>query len=265
MSTQKISIRGVPETMLQTLYARARETRTGRGYIQDPKAVELVSRMDYDFSKAHKDKAMRTGVVARTILLDRMTEDFLSVHPGTAVINIACGLDTRCYRMAGTYARWYNLDLPETMAVRSLFLSSTDTVRQIACSAMDPAWTKEIEPHRGPVLVIIEGLTMYLHQQDVQEIFRLLSLTFSAATVFAEVMNPFVVSHMKEKSIEGSAAKFTWGVRTGAELQALVPPFRAIREHSLTEGMQVFMPVYKLLGKIPMVRNISNKIIVLEK
>ena len=41
--------------------------------------------------------------------------------------------------------------------------------------------------------------------------------------------------------------------------------FQFVEEHALTEGMAVFMPIYKLLGKIPFVRNISNKIAVLEK
>lgn len=38
-----------------------------------------------------------------------------------------------------------------------------------------------------------------------------------------------------------------------------------MEEHSLTEGMAAFAPIYKLLEKLPAVRNISNKIIVLEK
>ena len=63
---------------------------------------------------------MRSGVIARTIVLDKLTKSWLASHPGAVVINIACGLDTRCYRMAG-YAHWYNLDLPETMAVRKSF------------------------------------------------------------------------------------------------------------------------------------------------
>lgn len=33
----------------------------------------------------------------------------------------------------------------------------------------------------------------------------------------------------------------------------------------LTEGMAAFSPIYKLLGKLPAVRNMSNKIITLEK
>ena len=36
-------------------------------------------------------------------------------------------------------------------------------------------------------------------------------------------------------------------------------------EVSLVEGMKELMPIYHVIGKIPIVRNISNKIIVLEK
>lgn len=132
---QKISISGVPETMLQTLYARAKETKT-RGAIHDPKAVELVDSLDYDFSLADKDKAMSSGVIARTIVLDRLTEEYLAAHPGTAVVNIACGLDTRCCRMKG-YSHWYNLDLPKTIEIRQRLLPESGAVSQIAMSAME--------------------------------------------------------------------------------------------------------------------------------
>lgn len=96
----RISLSGVPETMLQTLYARAEESRT-RGAIHDEAAEALVSKLDYDFSIAKRDKAMRSGVIARTIVLDKLTKAFLASHPGAVVVNIACGLDTRCYRMTG--------------------------------------------------------------------------------------------------------------------------------------------------------------------
>lgn len=265
MKDQQISIRGVPETMLQTLYARAAETKTGRHFVDDPMAVDMVSRMDYDFTSASRDKAMRTGVVARTILLDRMTDRWLSDHERATVLNIACGLDTRCYRMAGKYRRWYNLDLPQTMAVRKQFLSPTETILQIACSALKEDWIPLLAHTEGPVLVIVEGLTMYLTENDIKQLFSLLNRAFPHCTVFAEVMNPWVSSHMKERSITGSQAKFTWGVSSGKDLEPLIPPFRVLEDHSLTEGMAVFLPVYKLLGRIPPVRNISNRILVLEK
>ena len=257
---EKITLSGVPETMLQTVYARARESR---GVIRDAKAEELVGKLDYDFSLAEKDIAMRSGVIARTIVLDRLTTAYLAAHPGAVVVNIACGLDTRCYRMTG-YRHWYNLDLPETMAVREKLLPENGTVTQIAMSAMDD-WGSRIQETDAPVLIIIEGLTMYLTEADVQRIFAVIAGRFPQAAVLVETMNPMVVKRFKEKSIEGSNAKFTWGVKDGRALAALLPDFRFVAEHGLTEGMAVFVPVYKLLDKLPAVRNISNRIVVLER
>ncbi len=31
-----------------------------------------------------------------------------------------------------------------------------------------------------------------------------------------------------------------------------------------TKGMEVFMPIYKIIGKIPFIKNLSNKILVME-
>ena len=259
---EKIKLSGVPETMLQTVYARAKES-SGRGAIHDAKAEELIEKLDYDFTLPDKDAAMRSGVIARTIVLDKLTKSWLASHPGAVVINIACGLDTRCYRMAG-YAHWYNLDLPETMAVREKLLPESGTISQIALSAMED-WGSKISEQNVPVLIVIEGLTMYLSERNIQRIFTVISSLFSNATVFVETMNPTIVRHFKEKSIEGSHAKFTWGVKSGEALAELLSGFRFIEDRSLTEGMAVFAPIYKLLQKVPAVRNISNKITVLEK
>ena len=257
-----IKLSGVPETMLQTIYARAKESR-GRGAIHDAKAEELIEKLDYDFALADKDTAMRSGVIARTIVLDRMTKEWLASHPGAVVVNIACGLDTRCYRISG-YAHWYNLDLPEAMAVHEKLLPESGTISQIAMSAMDD-WGSKISEQNAPVLIVIEGLTMYLSEADVQRIFTVISRRFEKATVFVETMNPAMARHFKEKSIDASNAKFNWGIENGKALAELLPGCRFMEEHSLTEGMAAFAPIYKLLEKLPAVRNISNKIIVLEK
>lgn len=259
--SEKITLTGVPETMLQTVYARARES-AGRGAIRDETAEQIIGSLDYDFSLAEKDTAMRSGVIARTIVLDRLVGAWLGRHPGTVVVNLACGLDTRCYRMKG-YQHWYNLDLPETIAVRQQLLPESGAISQLAMSAMDD-WGAAIRETDAPALVIIEGLTMYLSEADVRRIFDVIAARLPKAEVFVETMNPAVAKRFKERSIEGSHAKFTWGVKDGRALAALLPGFRFVEEHSLTEGMAMFAPVYKLLDKLPAVRNISNKIIVLE-
>ena len=259
---EKIKLSGVPETMLQTDYARAKES-SGRGAIHDAKAEEIVERLDYDFSLADKDTAMRSGVIARTIVLDQLTKSWLAAHSGAVVVNIACGLDTRCYRMSG-YAHWYNLDLPETMAVREKFLPESGAISQIVMSAMED-WGSEISEQNVPVLIVIEGLTMYLNAKDVQQIFAVISSRFSQAAIFVETMNSMIVKRFKERSIEGSHAKFTRGIKNGKALAELLPGFRFIEEHSLMEGMVAFVPIYKLLDRLLAVRSISNKIVVLKK
>ncbi|MGO4945099.1 class I SAM-dependent methyltransferase [Blautia sp. Sow4_E7] len=260
--SEKIQLSGVPETMLQTIYARAKETKN-RGAIRDQKAVEIIEKLDYDFSLADKDGAMHNGVISRTIVLDKLVTEYLRKAPDAVVINIACGLDTRCYRTKN-YSHWYNLDLPETIAVREKLLPESGKISQIAMSAMED-WSSLVEAGSKPVLVIIEGLTMYLDLASVQQIFHIISRNFQKATVLVETMSPFVVKNVKEKSIEGSHAKFTWGVKDGKEIEKLLPEFRSVEDHSLVEGMEVFMPIYKLIGKIPAARNISNKILVLER
>lgn len=250
----KINVKGVPETMIQTLYARAKETRQKNPKIKDEMAVSIVKQLDYDFSQADQDKTMRSGVIARTIVLDKMVEEYLDKHKNTIVINIACGLDTRCYRMKGKYIRWYNLDLPET-----------GPIYQIAKSAMDETYTNTIHNEGEDVLVIIEGLTMYLTEIDIKKIFSIIEHAFSNVTIMVEVMSPFMVKHIKEKSIEGSRAQFTWGIKNGKELEKLTPSFSFLKEVSLVEGMKQLMPIYHVLGKIPFVSHVSNKIIVLEK
>lgn len=107
MNLDKLDLSLVPETMLQTVYARAKETKRQRGFINDDKAVSIIDSLNYDFSKADTDKTMETGVIARTVLLDKLVKDYLANHQDVTVINIACGLDTRCYRF-DNYKAWYN-------------------------------------------------------------------------------------------------------------------------------------------------------------
>jgi len=131
---------------------RPREGTQTRGAVRDEKAVEIIRRLDYDFSLADKDSAMSSGVIARTIVLDKLVKTYLSAHPGAVAVNIACGLDTRCYRMQG-YQHWYNLDLPETIAVREKLLPENGKISQIAMSAMDD-WGGMIR-ESGDALVMV--------------------------------------------------------------------------------------------------------------
>jgi len=125
MNDRKIKpdLNGAAETMLQSFYARAQYSKSKNHKFYDSKAVEIVEKIDYDFSKAQKDTTMSSGVIARTLVFDELVKEFIDKNPDCTVVNIACGLDTRVYRMDNGKITWYNLDLPETIAVRDRNLS----------------------------------------------------------------------------------------------------------------------------------------------
>ncbi|MBO5144019.1 MAG: class I SAM-dependent methyltransferase [Lachnospiraceae bacterium] len=262
---EKVNIQGVSETMLQTLFARAAYSQKKEHKFYDKKAIEIVKQLDYDFSKAEEDAVMSSGVIARTILFDRMVGAFLEENPDAAIINIACGLDTRVYRLDNGQVRWYNLDLPEVIDIRRRFLEEQGRISMIAKSAMDESWASEIENPTGRVLVVIEGLVMYLTETDVKKILSIICRRFEHADIIMETMNPFIMRHMKEKSIEASKARFTWGVKSGRELERMAPELTWIKDISLVEGMKELYPVYQVLGRIRPVKNISNKLVILRK
>ena len=78
---EKITLSGMPEPMLQPLYAH--------GAIHDDTAVRLVQQLDYNFDFSSKDAAMHNGVIARALVLDKLVSTYLAQHPG-AVVNITC-------------------------------------------------------------------------------------------------------------------------------------------------------------------------------
>lgn len=125
-SKERVDLTGVPETMLQTLYARAAYSKKQDPRFYDVKSLEIASWINYDFSAAEKDTAMSSGVLARTVLLDRMVKDFIQAHPNCTIYNIAAGMDTRFWRVDNGIIHWIDVDLPETIAVRKKFLAEND-------------------------------------------------------------------------------------------------------------------------------------------
>ena len=71
----KPAISGNAETMLQSFYARAQYSKSKNHKFYDAKAVELVDKIDYDFSTAARDCAMGKGVIARTIVFDELVKN----------------------------------------------------------------------------------------------------------------------------------------------------------------------------------------------
>lgn len=256
---------GVTETMLQSFYARAQYSKEKRHKFYDAKAVELVEKIDYNFDRAAKDSTMSNGVIARTIVFDELVKNFIDQYPDCTVVNIACGLDTRVYRMDNGRITWYNLDLPEVIALRDQIFQESGRISTISRSAMDEAWADAVKV-RGRMLFIIEGLTMYLRPEEVGQILRIIRDHFDNACVLMECIAPIWVSRQGiEKSIQDTGAKFRWGANSFEELGPLAQGFRKVKDDNILRGMEAIASAYRLFSWLPAAKKITQKILVFEK
>lgn len=271
--TDKYSIahlQGVPETLTIPLYMRARETERPDAIIRDEKALEMVARIDYDFTRFKDTLPSQTGIAIRTEILDEGVNEFLSRHPRCVILNIAAGLDTRYLRLGldqRESIRWYDLDLPETIALRRQFFNETARHHFIAASALDTAWMATIE--RGeppaPVLCIIEGLLMYFTEDQVKALLRALAEHFPGGEALLEVIgvSQAANTHLSD-AVSKTNAAFQWGIRHTAEIGTWDARLRCVGDTSIYDRHAERWTGIEDRAPLPNLRNTVNRIVHLQ-
>lgn len=140
----------VPETALWTLWHRAVEARRPDGLLRDPKAVELVDRIDYPFAERFGTSDTQSQLQAlRVGCFDREVADFLAREPSGTVVCLGEGLETQYWRVDNGRAHWLSVDVPEAMALRERLLPPGPRQRYLAADATDVSWTDEVDRDRG--------------------------------------------------------------------------------------------------------------------
>ncbi len=262
----KIKLSDVSETLLIPLWARATETKRADGLIQDDFAVQLVERIDYDFDKFAHAKHSQTGVAVRSHILDQETKAFIEKHPNAVCINLACGLDTRFYRVDNGKIDWYNLDLPAVMQLRQDLLAEKNIhTHELSASVFDVDWPKQIDHVGRPVLIIMEGASMYFTKQQMLDLFALLTKDFAGATMLIEIMPPFLIKQQKRHdSVDTKKVPFQWGVKSGKEIERLHPAVKFCKEQTFYEGFRHRWGIFGILSVIPWWnKNCNDKIVCL--
>ncbi|MEX5285155.1 class I SAM-dependent methyltransferase [Selenomonas sputigena] len=249
----KTKLSGVEETLLIPLWARAEETKRPDGLIRDDFAVRLVEQIDYDFSKFARARHSQAGVAVRSYILDHETSGFIEKHPDAVCINLACGLDTRFYRIDNGQIDWYNLDLPDVMKLRQSLLQEKNTrTHDLIASVFDPAWPHQVERAGRPVLIIMEGSAMYFTEDQMRSLFSMLTEAFADASMFIEIMTPFIISQQKRHdSVDTKKAPFQWGVKSGKEIEKLHPAITFLKEQTFYEGFRRRWGLFGVLSLIP--------------
>jgi O-methyltransferase involved in polyketide biosynthesis len=94
-----VDLSGVPQTMLGTLYGRAMDADADKPILGDAFAKEVVSRLDYDWSKTGLSAKQARLIALRPAHFDDWARQFLAVNDRAVVLHLGCGLDGRVFRL----------------------------------------------------------------------------------------------------------------------------------------------------------------------
>ncbi|MCP3798345.1 class I SAM-dependent methyltransferase [Allokutzneria sp. A3M-2-11 16] len=210
MDRISIELGNVQETLLSTLYARALETRKRNGIVRDPKADEMVRRIDYDFTKFDGSPTLIPSVL-RTLILDEWVRGFLSAHPQGTVVEIGAGLNSRFERVDNGRTHWLDLDLPDSMELRKRFFTESDRRRMVAASVLDDSWYGVVRELPPPYFFVSEGVLLYLREEDVRRALGQLARGFPGCRIAFDTAGRWMVEHQGDEMFRKKIdAQYAW-------------------------------------------------------
>ena len=234
----------VPSTLLIPLAARALgDAMFPAKAVHDVYAAQALRSLDTDVSLFLDDRISVYGVLSRTRIFCDLARHFFSRFPDALGVNLGCGLSHYFQWLDQHTNHWLDADLPQVMALRKQLLpAGGKRLRYAEVDISQPGWWARLKLPRQrdgvPVLLICEGVLMYLEPAQVQSVLRefgenapagseLLCDTLCWMAVGCAALHP---------SVRHTQAQFRWGPRRLADFTAPHPRLVVRSEHAVTEG-----------------------------
>jgi O-methyltransferase involved in polyketide biosynthesis len=261
----QVGLHGPPQTMLATLYAKALDADLPNPILGDRCAKETVARLDYDWKKTAITARNSASVTTRTAHFDTWARQFLAVHSKAVVLHVGCGLDARYFRLQpGPQVEWYDVDHPEVAELCTKLYPAADHYHVVAASVTDPAWLAEV-PNNRPTLMIGEGLTMYLSEQDGVALLRRIVDRFPSGELQFDAFNRLgVKSQWMNTVVRRSGSTLHWGIDGPGEILDAVPGTRLLSWVRWFESdtFERLPPAHQVMGRVmslvPAMANMSQ-------
>jgi methyltransferase (TIGR00027 family) len=199
----------ISRTAILVLTCRAVESEKNNPIFNDLMAILCLERLLSVSSEEEKKRILRwktmyAGIQARDRKARAMTargfdciaNQFISNHPGCTVINLACGLDTRFWRIENEKYKYIELDLPEMIELKRETLKDHLVYELIGCSILDTSWIDQITSSgNSNFLLLAEGLFYYLPKQEAARLLQVIAQRF--------INSQFVLDMVPEKYTKG--------------------------------------------------------------
>jgi O-methyltransferase involved in polyketide biosynthesis len=226
-------------TSFVTLYCHALETLSANPILSDPKSVEITTELNKTLVRSEHtldrilvsgtlDKRLVVHIAIRAKKYDDYARVFLQRYPDGVIVNIGCGLDSRFLRIDTGRVVFYDLDLPEIIAIKKAFFKESERYHLIASSVLDFSWMVPVMRHKGPFLFMAEGVFMYLDGKDVRSLVLRIQEKFPGSELVCEVVNSLWLGSLLKKILDykiqrqvhlGKDAMFRSGIHDSREME----------------------------------------------
>ena len=259
---ETITLTKEQETLLIPLYSKVVEGRRANPIFVDEKAREIVGRVDYDFSRLQVPRKTAITTCFRARKLDDYTREFLAEQAEGVVVQLGCGLDSRCLRAGARAAEWHDLDLPDVIELRRKFYPETDTYHLIASSVTEGGWLDRVAPRGRPVLVVAEGLLMYLAEAEVKALVLKLKAAFKGCRLAADVFSALTAERVgAHPSLRKTGATIKWGINDAHAVEGWAEGIRLREEWYFSQAAEIAKLglAYRLAFKAAGLFAVANK------
>lgn len=227
----------VSKTLFIPLYGKSQVSKKGI-ILNDPTAEAIWETEAFPIRGKSRSKWLSYNMAMRARVFDDWTEAMLRENGDALVLHIGCGLDSRCLRVKEPFKNWIDADFPDVISVRRKYYPETSTYHMMALDATDTAQVESL-PDCGCAIVILEGISMYLTNPQVNRLFQTLNKKYPRMHILMDVYTEFGARASKYKNpVHDVGVTTLWGidniesVLTGTEL-------RCKAEHSFTPATLV--------------------------
>jgi O-methyltransferase involved in polyketide biosynthesis len=243
----KVNLGNVQKTLLLPLWGRAVETQKKNPLLVDQTAVEIINRIDYDFSIITKNlsEISQLGWIGRSLSFDKIIKDFIEKHPKAAIVNIGCGFDTTFERIDNGTIEWFDLDLPDVIEIRKQFIHESVRRKFIAASFFDDEWLNLLKSKKD-ILFVAAGVLYYFEEQEIMAFLDKLAAAFPKFEFAFDATSPIGIKMANKMVIQSSGmdekAFLKWGLRSAKDLLQWHTRIGIREESSLFENVKIGLP-----------------------
>ena len=227
----------VNKTLYITLYGKSYVSKKGI-IINDPKAEEIWDKEGFKLKGKSKSKWLAYYMAMRSKVFDNWVIDKLSENKNAIVLHIGCGMDSRIKRIGSVNNNWYDIDFESVITERKKYYKETANYNMMIGDATKPDWVNNL-PKDSDVIVILEGISMYLTTNEVEKLFQAICNHFNNVNLLIDFYTELSAKMSKYKNpINDVGVTKVYGLDEPRRIENNTG-LTFIKEHSITPAEMI--------------------------